>query len=520
MEIDCNSLPDGFTRAYDVCVIGAGAAGMTLVNELAQSGLSIGVVESGGFSFEIDTQNLYDFENVGIPRKPHPATRLRMYGGTTNHWDGRCGPFDATDFTEREWVPHSGWPISRDELEPFYVRAADYCDLKTYPFDAGVARGRMIPLPDLDPAVHQYHVWQFSAPTRFGPKYRHLFNQGDRIDLIYHANATELQVDPSGRTLTGVRVKTLDGKQGLVRAKRYCLCTGGIENARILLYSNSVLPQGVGNGNDLVGRFFMEHPRAKHPVVQLDGRERLSQTFNDYQWDKGHYLLGMKTTPAFQRANKTLNSAYWFLPQYQADSPLNALRRAAHREGGMMKTLENGLYALENSEDIYLHMRRKLLSPGAGEVAVAITLVTETEQAPNPDSRITLSEQRDRLGLPLSKIDWRLTELDQQNATSAIRSAAVELAKHFNVRVRMPGWLTDAEGGWQNGFVDVSHHLGTTRMSASGTSGVVDANCRSHEVDNLYIAGSSVFATSSLINPTFTVVALAIRLADHLRAEA
>jgi choline dehydrogenase-like flavoprotein len=146
--------------------------------------------------------------------------------------------------------------------------------------------------------------------------------------LIFHANATEFVVDDSAQSVNKVQVKTLKGRQGSVKAKYFCLCTGGIENARILLNSTSVMPNGVGNDKDLVGRFFMEHPRAQHPIVQLDGMDRLSQTFNEYDWKEGSFLLGMKTTQEFQEENKSLNSSFWFQSHYASASPLNSLRRS------------------------------------------------------------------------------------------------------------------------------------------------------------------------------------------------
>jgi choline dehydrogenase-like flavoprotein len=176
----------------------------------------------------------------------------------------------------------------------------------------------------------------------------------------------------------------------------------------------------------------------------------------------------------------------------------------------MNDLFDDAMNILNNNSYIYLHLRRKLLSPGSEEVAIGTTVVTESEQVPNPDSRITLSERKDLLGIPLSKIDWQLTDLDKHNAVVNIRTAAVELARLFNIRMRLPGWMTDGDGGWQNSFVDIAHHMGTTRMSSSSDQGVVDKNCKVHGIGNLFVSGSSVFATSSYINPTFTIVALAI----------
>jgi len=520
MEINCNDLEANFLRNYDVCVIGAGAAGLTLVNELAGNGLKICLIESGGFDLDIDTQNLYDFENIGISRSPHIETRLRMFGGTTNHWTGRCGPFDPMDFEKRDWVPHSGWPITYKDVEPYYIRAAEYCDLKTYPFDSHVASSKYIPLPEFTPNTLQYHLWQFSKPTRFGIKYRKVVSDKDNIDLIYFANVTEIVASENANHITSVNIKSLLGVKGVINAKRYILCSGGIENSRILLNSKSVISDGVGNHNDQVGRYFMEHPRSKHVTVQLGKRKKLPYTFNDYHWQEGRYLLGMKTTSKYQKENNTLNSGYWYMHRYSSDSTLSHLRNLINNEDNIDQKANDLLHVLENTDDVYLSLRRRLFSPGAEEAdAPEMTLVTETEQAPNPDSRITLSDQKDELGLAKSKINWQLTELDRFNIENSLRLSATELAKTFNVRLRLPSWMEYNDPGWQNNFTDVSHHMGTTRMSSDPTTGVVDSNCKVHGINNLFVAGGSVFSTSSHINPTLTIVALTTRLADYLKEQ-
>jgi len=518
MEINCNDLDTNFLRNYDICVIGAGAAGLTLVNELAGNGLKICLLESGGFQLDYDTQNLYDFENTGIPRKPHIETRLRMFGGTTNHWTGRCGPFDPMDFEKRNWVPHSGWPITYTDIQPYYTRAAEYCDLKTYPFDSKIADDKYIPLPEFAPDTLHYHLWQFSKPTRFGTKYRNIVQDKNDIDLIYFANVTEIVASENTKHVTTVNIKSLQGVEGSINAKRYILCSGGIENARILLNSNSVISAGLGNHNDQVGRYFMEHPRSKHITVPLGNRKKLPYTFNDYHWKEGKFLLGMKTTSIYQKSNQTLNSGYWYVHRYSKDSTLSHLRNMVKNEDKLENKADDLIHVLNNTDDLYLGLRRRFFAPGAEEAdAPEMTLVTETEQAPNPDSRITLSDDIDELGLAKSKINWQLTELDRHNIESSLRLSAMELAKSFNVRLRLPSWMEHNEPGWQNNFTDVSHHMGTTRMSHLPSTGVVDSNCKVHDIDNLYIAGGSVFATSSHINPTFTIVALSTRLADHIK---
>lgn len=505
----------------DLCIIGAGAAGITIAAEFANAQYKVLLIESGGFDFDIAYQNLYDVENVGIARQPMILQRLRYFGGTTNHWDGRCAPLDPIDFEKRDWIPHSGWPITRTDLEPFYQRAHTVCDLKTTMQNAQVAASCHLPPLPADPDKLVLHTWQFSPPTRFGSKYRKQLQQSEHITVLLHANAINIETNSNDSHVEHLDIATLQGRKGRVRAKMFVLACGGIENPRLLLASNKHRKAGVGNPHDLVGRFFMEHLRTKYVAVPLHDGYQFRTAFNDCENSDGDFLAGVRLAEELQRSEQIGNTGVMHYTEGGEDSSTNAAFRIA-------KSLTKGklpeqfgadvLNVLADINSLIVNVRRQVLMPGSESIENSlVTLVCESEQTPNPDSRITLADHTDALGSPQAKIDWQLSEVDLHTTQVAVKTLATQLAAHFDTRIRIPEWLSSPYDNWSAQYRDVSHHMGTTRMTDDATQGVVDKNCRMHSIDNLYIAGSSVFPTSGHVNPTLTIVALALRLADHLK---
>ena len=263
MILEAGAIAAGAQLDCDVCIIGAGAAGISMAAELEGSGLGIVVLESGGTVREDDTQDLYRGRTLGAPQFPLDLSRLRFLGGTTNHWGGLCRPFDPLDFQHRDWVPHSGWPIAFEELDPYYARAHEVCDLGPYDYTSDAWDGIGDPGPRLarEPAI-ALKVIQHSKPTRFAEKYEPLLRLSDTTRVLLHANAYEIVPSPSSRSVERVVVKLLDGRTFAVRPRAVVLACGGIENARLLLLSNRVTAEGLGNHHDLVGRYYMDHPGA------------------------------------------------------------------------------------------------------------------------------------------------------------------------------------------------------------------------------------------------------------------
>jgi choline dehydrogenase-like flavoprotein len=261
MHIDARTLENDSLIEGDLCIVGAGAAGIGLALEWMTSGKKVILLEGGGFTVEGQMQALYRGESLDRPYYPLQSATLHYFGGTTGHWAGFCSPFDPIDFEKRDWVPHSGWPFNRQHLDPFYARANKVLELGPYEYDAAYfekqdAEVRRLPL---DGRTFYPKMWQFSPPTRMGDVYRDPILKAANVRLYTYARVVEIVPNETVTAIEGLRAKTIDGKEHRVRARHYVLACGATHNARLLLASNRRAQQGVGNDHDLVGRFFMEH---------------------------------------------------------------------------------------------------------------------------------------------------------------------------------------------------------------------------------------------------------------------
>ena len=501
MYQDARQIPDGTALDTDLAIIGAGAAGITLARALAGAPFRICLIESGGLEPEEDIQALAGGESVGVPYGPLEATRLRQFGGSTGHWGGWCRPLDALDFERRDWVEQSGWPIGRAELDPYYPAASAVCEAGPFAYDdiagwegkLGVA-GFMPPGGDM-----VRRVIQFSPPTRFGERYRADLAAAPNLLTLLHANVVDLAASDNAAEVAGLTLATLDGKRHRLTARCYVLAAGGIDNARMMLLSNGVQPAGLGNGGDMVGRCFMEHPHIySMGNLLLPDISTISPLCLDDQDLAGQGLRGnfMPSAP-FQRSRRLLNATF----------TLGVSARFASRA-----EIGAGEHPLAAP---LLDVLRDGARPTAGvPFGFRVGIGGAGEQSPNRASRVTLGEDRDALGLPRARLDWRPTRDDKASLLRNLRALGASFAAAGLGRLHVT--LPD-DDDWPADLVGGNHHMGTTRMAAAPKDGVVDGDCRVHGIGNLYIAGSSVFATSGAANPTLTIVALALRLADHLR---
>lgn len=513
---DLGELEDGATIDADIAVIGAGAAGITIARELIGSRRNVLLVESGGFEADAATQALYEGRIAGRPYFPLDVARLRFFGGSTNHWDGHCRPLDPIDFEKRAWVPHSGWPITRADLDPFYARAQAVCELGPYRYESGDWPPLAPRLLGFAPEKVVNRLWQFGPPTRFGEAYRDVLTDAQNVGILTHANAVDIQVNESGSAVRAVALKSLQGKMATLRPRVLVLACGGIENARLLLASDGVEKAGIGNRHDLVGRFFMEHP---HALVAFAVRQMDLERFTPY-YDtvrEGTTVIRAKpgVSEAAQRRLLILNGCLDLGYGYDRSEGYLALRvlgkaladgRLPDDFGGAILDVVGDLDGM--TAGLYRRVRNENV----------LWFAANCEQVPNPDSRVTLGDGRDALGMRKVRLDWRLSKLEKHSLATMCRLVGEELARLGAARMRIDPWLLSDDDSWRD-IEGRYHHMGTTRMSDDPRQGVVNRDCRVHGLANLYIAGSSIFPTSGYANATLTIVALAIRLADHLKAQ-
>ena len=545
MITNIDNIPSQSKLTTDICIIGGGAAGISMALYLSGRGLNILLLESGFFKEDKKTQDLYNGEVADEKlHSPPDKYRLRMLGGSTAIWGGRCMPFDPIDFEKRDYLPGSGWPISYDDLAPYFEVANRFLEAGEYAYDADKVFD-----PIKQPMFKGFksdvlltnNMERFSCPTNVGSRYRRRLELAKDIEVILGANCTGIRLNSNADHVSDLEISSLDNRQYHVTAKHIVLATGGIEVARLLLASNDICKNGIGNQFDLVGRYYQCHIAGNLGKLTIYGAN--SNVRHDYEVSaQGVYCRRrMSLTPETQRRLKVGNMvARLHFPKIVDPSHrigvLSGLFLAKNfisYEYG--KRLNDGkatvgtycqhlLNIITDPIDTFKFLyqwitrrtlaKRKFPSVILNNKSNQFTLEIHSEQYPNPNSRLTLLNEKDALGMPKLKIDWQYLPEDIDSVRKTLDSFVEEFKKsgigsfEYDAE-RLEEDLTrfGAYGG---------HHIGTARMGTSPEHSVVDADCKVHHVDNLFIASSAVFPTSSQANPTLTITAMSLRLADHL----
>lgn len=507
MLINARELQDGTTLRASVCVIGAGAAGIAIARELSRAKVDVLLLESGGFSRDPRTTALYEGLIEGEPYAALTDARLRVFGESTQHWAGFCRPLDRIDFEQRPGFDRSGWPFGLETLAPYYERAAPVVgiDSPTRDWRSWDAEHDLGPTLVDDELLHSRTV-QISSRRRFGEEYRRELVQSPETKLCIWSNVVGIDLEPDGGRVAGLRCAVLGGPRFRAVASQYVVATGGLEVPRLLLASRDVQTAGIGNGHDLVGRCFMEHLSVGGGAAALAVADEDLSVYRPSPdpFEVPHPERG--TTPIRLMSMLSLGA--------------KVLEREGMRSAGMEVLPAAWIPVLEAGtlgEGV-----RELVSrsqPAPGRSLAAIRLIGEQE--PNPASRVRVSETTDELGVPRIVLDWRPTRNDRENLLRTMEMLGRELGRRGlgRAQVAVSGFVAESleEGDPSDFVLGVGfHHMGTARMHASPRQGVVDADCRIHDVANLYVAGSAVFPTGGASPPTLTIVALALRLSDHL----
>jgi choline dehydrogenase-like flavoprotein len=516
---DLRRLEDGAELEADLCVIGAGAAGIAIAHTLLDTRVNVLLLESGGLRRAPATESLNEGEATGMDPASLTAGRSRLLGGATALWAGQCLPPEPSTFAKRPWVPHSGWPLDHRELDRYLRRAEALLRIDRAVYDEAVWDGFGVRRPEFDPhrLRNRFTVW--CPRPHLGRLYRRRLAASSNVRVLLHATVTEVVTNPSGDRFDSVLAATPEGKSVRVVARACVLCGGGIENCRLLLASNGVHAAGIGNDHDVVGRFFQDHPNGHSATIVGGDPRRLQELYGLLYRGRVRYLPRLVLSPALQRSMGVLSCAAYPVFHFGEESGIEAARRVYRslRARRPPTALARDLPRMARDAPRLASAAYRRLAHGRSAQATPslVTLQTHAEQVPNAASRVTLSRQRDRLGMPVPKVDWRLTELDRRTAEVIVAVVAEEFRRLGLGDVRAEPWLAD--GSWTRHVDDSFHHMGTTRLGTDPKTSVVNADGQVHGVTGLFIAGSSVFPTAGYANPTLTIVALAIRLGDYLR---
>ncbi len=545
MNIDARTLPKDVQLDCDICVVGAGAAGISLALGLLGSGLRVVLIEAGGLKPDAKSQDFYEGEVMGAAHSPPHMYRQRRLGGSTTIWGGRCVPYDAEDFTRRDHVPLSGWPFGRESLIPFYQRAQRLLEVGDFDYAASTAlrAGEFIDgfsSPDIDTDS----IERYSPPVDMWKRHGRALSRDERLRVIANAACVGLDRTDDGGAIDAARFATAPDRQFTVCARAYVLAVGGLETARLLLASN------IGNHSDYVGRTYMCHVEGAIGQLRLTPANRPVQ-YGFVMTRDGVYARRRLMLSAERRRTLGLLNAMVRLHHPNVVDP-------AHGHGVLsamflaksfiipefrrkLSMVEHASVAAQPQNAAFWGRHLGNLALGAPAVAgfLARWLTTHTlayrklpyvalpsragvypldfngEQAPDPDSRVTLSDRRDGFGVPRLKIDWRLNELDVRTLAETLRALRDGFARSGCGVIAFDDAALEDQA--RTALPVGGHHIGTARMAASPAQGVVDADARVHYVANLHLAGPAVFPTSSHANPTLTIVAMALRLADHLK---
>lgn len=534
----------------DLCIIGAGVAGIALAREFIGGSTQVLLVESGDASPKPETQELSEGEVTGKPYFDLDRSCRRGVGGSSWGWcielpDGRTGArfraLDAIDFEERPEIPYSGWPIALSDLEPFYQQAHEFFEIGPYTNHENYHSSSEAPLLPTRGHKIETTIFRFADARLLTDKYPRELRQAPNITILTNTTVLELETNASADQVRAARSRTLTGASIRIESSQFVVAAGGLQTPRLLLLSDRHQPEGLGNQHDLVGRFFMEHLHngAWSPGAGLlipSGRDPSDKLrlYHRIQEENGTAFLGYLTPKADAlRAEGLANYCCHFKPDSELDYELNPYH---FTEG--YESFRHLVYAACGRADLPDRPSQSLWSalkgiPDVGQVLVdklagrahgtgsshvdtgprSFGLFQMAEQTPNPESRVTLGSEKDAFGQPRVRLDWQFQPRDFRSIQRAQQLVAAAIEECGAGRLLVPSLDEIRETVNAGGH----HHMGTTRMSERPKSGVVDSNCKVHGVDNLYIAGPSVFPTAGCANPTLTIVALSIRLADYLQ---
>jgi choline dehydrogenase-like flavoprotein len=554
----------GATIETDLAIVGGGPIGLAIADRCVRKGMDVLLLESGleqqdeaheALNEVIAMECAYDKDLTGRRTDFHGGqaplwdarhqtygVRCRGLGGSTQAWAGKVAPFDEIDFVQRSWIPDSGWPIGREQLSPFLDQAREL--LRLCPTQ---------PAPRFSQAGLQSCYWQFARSTtdqldvmRFGRD----FAPGlpSKAHVLLDATVTRLGFNPGSKSVDTLHVANLSGASAIIRPRRVVLAAGAIENPRLLLVSNDVEPGGIGNGQDVVGRYLIDHAGMRlGEVGDAAHMAKLARTFGFYGQNhagRSHmFMHGLALSPELQGQDGLLNAAIYFAPLRAADDPFDALKRllrgqsdAKFRDAAAIikgtgliargigaRTLAwPGLpqWAKEVIVGSAIRFAPNMVadefaSGGLPHKLMGLGIEAITETAPEPGNRISLADKRDALGIQQATAHWHVGKIE----TRTFRA----LARRLDCAMSAAGYPAPDLADWANDEnialpapVDLAHMMGTTRMAKSPLYGVVDSDCRVFGANNLFIAGGSVFPTGGHANPTWMFIALALRLADHL----
>jgi choline dehydrogenase-like flavoprotein len=513
MLIDGELLEPKTTLSAEFCVIGTGMGGTAVALRLIEAGKDVLLIEAGGVNERSNGNQPVTAEHVG--RKfGIPRSRSIELGGTSAWWHGVCGRLDDIDFEQRPWIDDSGWPITSADLSSFYDEASALLGtngefshdpkvletplrerLNDFPFNRAVLTNKIVCVPE---------------PPRCWKNTLLELARSGRLNCLINATALELVLQEDDRAIDHV-IAGVKGGTAKIRAKIFVVCTGALETPRLLLNSRHRRPNGLGNEQDLVGRFLSDHPMGHFCKLRFHRRTDAPLYASVWTKNKVRVMVGMTMSPEQQNRHALPNHATWVRPSVSAariDDQLLLSFLGVRRPADL--SLRQITAILTNRDLLYRILVHRF---GFHPTFRYGDMVFLTEQVPNRNSRVQLSQKtRDQHSYPVAQIDWQFKDADDagfENYARLLFGEALQNELYEIARV-------DPLSTWIDTRVSSAHHLGTARMADDPSRGVVDKNLKLFGVDNAFVCDASVFPTAGNVNPSLTIVALGRRLGNYL----
>ena len=498
----------------DICIVGSGVAAYTMLSVLADTNLNVIVVERG--ALHPDQNETLDKECLihGHAFTGHQDGRRFGLGGTSLSWGGQALPFHDFDFDQKEWVKFSGWPLSSKEITPFIPAAEAIMQVDPVPYDTDVFSLRaLVPLHS-DSGQVQFHFSKWSPAPNFKPGWLKKYAKHPCIHVLTHARAVSMDFDEETRLVSKLHILNPEGHKGAIVARHYVLAAGGLENPCLLLASETIPP------NPWIGKMFQDHPTAQVATVKPKDSHWLQRYFGYFFLGKTRMLPRISLTQSAVYKNKVLSATAFIQfipPQGSFFENLKEVYRSASRghipsAKTIVKTFSSmrqigSLYAIAKA---YWADRYVFVPGGVPRLTMMI------EQSPDTQSQIVLSGAKDKAGQPVPEIQWFFGDDTIHTFKTYCNILESEFKRLDIGKIEWDTWVNQDNETIRQHLQDAYHHMGTTRMSTTRDTGVVNSDCRMHDVGNVYITGSSIFPTSGHSNPTLTFMALALRLGHHL----
>jgi choline dehydrogenase-like flavoprotein len=519
--VDLDKTQAGSALNAQVCVVGAGAVGLALAVELAKAGVDVLVLEGGGASMEKGSQALQQGESVGHPFANIEVGRYRVLGGTTTLWGGQVLPFDDFVTGARPWVGHEAWPVAEDELARYFSQTYAHLGLgEALMSDEGVWRKLGVPSPDLGDGLDLV-MTHWLRTRNFAKLFAREVRSKDGPRVVVHANVVGVQLSADG-SVSALRARSLNGNSLEVRAQHFVLCNGTLEVVRLLKHP---LVGGVAApwaDSPWLGTPLIDHLDCHAGEVKLLDAKRFHEWFDNIYLEGRKYYPKIRMSPEVQRDQGLVDIAAQFLYRTRFSDHLDYLKmfvRSVREGGGQVSPWALPAHvAAVAAATLPLAVRyfrdRRSFKPMDAEVNLAFYC----EQLPSMRSQVRLADDVDALGMQRVRVDWQIDGRELRT----MKVFGEQIQRQFKqlglAEVKLDPRLQDEDPAFLAEVHDAVHQMGTARMGRTPQDGFVDADLRVFGTPNLYVAGAAVFPSTGFANPTFTAIALALRLGDHLKA--